>query len=108
MQDHRSYTRREFLDCTTSCAAHMGVMAAASPLWLRGLWTRQERFPVVASEPWGRLEEISEGIWGLVSNPLQGCAVNIGLREVSDGLGQVPTVAESEVSPLVVCSRPES
>ena len=71
MQDHRSYTRREFLDRTTSCAAHMGAMAAASPLWLRGLWTRQERFPVVASEPWGRLEEISEGIWGLVSNPLQ-------------------------------------
>ena len=69
--DHRSCTRREFLDRTTSCAAHMGIMAAASPLWARGLWTRQERFPVVASEPWGRLEEITEGIWALVSNPLE-------------------------------------
>lgn len=49
----------------------MGIMAAASPLWASALWTRQERFPVVASEPWGRLEEISEGIWALVSNPLE-------------------------------------
>ncbi len=71
MGDHRSYTRREFIDRTTSCAAHMGIMAAASPLWVRGLWARQERFPVVASEPWGRLEEITEGIWALVSNPLE-------------------------------------
>jgi glyoxylase-like metal-dependent hydrolase (beta-lactamase superfamily II) len=49
----------------------MGVMAAASPLWVRGLWTRQERFPVVASEPWGRIEQITDGIWALVSNPLE-------------------------------------
>ena len=49
----------------------MGIMAAVSPLCTRALWTRQERFPVVASEPWGRLEEISEGIWALVSNPLE-------------------------------------
>ena len=71
LEDCRSYSRREFLGRTTSCAAHMGVMAAASPLWARGLWTRQERFPVVASEPWGRLEQISDGIWALVSNPLE-------------------------------------
>jgi len=69
--DRRNYTRRAFLERTTSCAAHMGVMAAASPLWTRGLWTRQERFPVVASEPWGRLEQITDGIWALVSNPLE-------------------------------------
>ncbi|MCH7532828.1 MAG: MBL fold metallo-hydrolase [Gemmatimonadetes bacterium] len=71
MGDYRSYTRREFLDRTTSCAAHMGIMAAASPLWARALWSRQERFPVVASESWGRLEQISAGIWALVSNPLE-------------------------------------
>jgi len=31
----------------------------------------QERFPVVASEPWGRLEEVAHGVWALVSTPLQ-------------------------------------
>ncbi|MBT7123946.1 MAG: twin-arginine translocation signal domain-containing protein, partial [Gemmatimonadales bacterium] len=70
MQDPRAYSRRDFLGHSASCAAHVGLMAAGVPLWSRGVWTRQERFPVVASEPWGRLEQISEGIWGLVSDPL--------------------------------------
>ena len=40
-------------------------------MWSRKLWAAQERFPVVASEPWGRIEHIAEGIWGLISDPLQ-------------------------------------
>jgi len=40
-------------------------------MWSRKLWASQERFPVVASEPWGRIERIAEGIWGLVSDPFQ-------------------------------------
>jgi hypothetical protein len=31
----------------------------------------QERFPVVASEPWGRILRVAEGVWALESNPLQ-------------------------------------
>jgi glyoxylase-like metal-dependent hydrolase (beta-lactamase superfamily II) len=46
-------------------------MSAASPLWARDLWAAQERFPVVASEPWGRIERVAEGVWALVSTPLQ-------------------------------------
>ena len=46
-------------------------MAAAWPLGSRGLWAAQERFPVVAREPWGRLERVAEGIWALVSTPLE-------------------------------------
>jgi glyoxylase-like metal-dependent hydrolase (beta-lactamase superfamily II) len=64
-------TRREFLGRTSSCAAHIGLMAAASPPLLRMGWLTQERFPVDASEPWGRLERVSEGIWALVSTPLE-------------------------------------
>ena len=45
-------------------------MGAASPLWSRRLWARQERFPVVADEPWGRIERVAEGIWALVSDPM--------------------------------------
>ena len=38
-------------------------MAAGSPIWARKLWATQDRFPIDASEPWGRLERVAEGIW---------------------------------------------
>jgi glyoxylase-like metal-dependent hydrolase (beta-lactamase superfamily II) len=63
-------SRREFLGQAT-CALHLGLMAAATPWWARRAWSEQERFPVVASEPWGRLEHIAEGVWALVSTPLE-------------------------------------
>jgi glyoxylase-like metal-dependent hydrolase (beta-lactamase superfamily II) len=64
-------TRREFIGRTSSCMAHIGLMAAASPSLLRAAWLAQERFPIAASAPWGSLLEVSEGIWALVSNPLE-------------------------------------
>jgi glyoxylase-like metal-dependent hydrolase (beta-lactamase superfamily II) len=64
-------TRREFIGRTSSCAGHIGLMAAASPALLRMGWLAQESFPVVASEPWGRIERVAEGIWALVSTPLE-------------------------------------
>ena len=70
MADRTEYTRRDFLGHSASCAAHLSIMAAAAPLISLRSWTRQERFPVVASEPWGRLEQVAEGIWALVSDPL--------------------------------------
>ena len=63
-------SRREFLG-QASCALHLGLMAAATPWWARRAWSAQERFPVVASEPWGRLEHVAEGVWALVSTPLE-------------------------------------
>ncbi len=45
-------------------------MGLAVPVGRRRAWPGQERFPVVASEPWGRIERIAEGIWALVSDPL--------------------------------------
>lgn len=70
MCEHHT-SRRDFLRTTTSCAAHIGLMSAVSPLWARKLWAAQERFPVVASEPWGRIERIADGVFALVSLPLQ-------------------------------------
>ena len=66
----RKYSRRDFVRRSASCAAHVGLMTAVSPLRARRLWAAQERFPVVASEPWGRIERVAEGVWALVSNPL--------------------------------------
>jgi glyoxylase-like metal-dependent hydrolase (beta-lactamase superfamily II) len=34
-------------------------------------WVRQERFPVVGRAPWGRIERVADGIWALVSTPLE-------------------------------------
>ena len=70
MCEHHT-SRRDFIRKTTSCAAHIGLMSAAAPFWARELWAAQERFPVVASEPWGRIERVADGIWALVSLPLQ-------------------------------------
>lgn len=71
MDDASSYSRRDFLGRSASCVAHIGLMSAAAPLWSRKLWAAQERFPVVASEPWARIERIADGIWAVVSNPLR-------------------------------------
>jgi glyoxylase-like metal-dependent hydrolase (beta-lactamase superfamily II) len=66
----RSLSRRDFIRDTASCAAHIGLMSGAMPLLQRRSWAAQERYPVVAREPWGRIERVAEGIWALVSDPL--------------------------------------
>lgn len=64
-------SRRDFVRSSSACAAHLALMAA-TPAWLpRRLWA-QERYPVVAREPWGRLEAVADGVWALVSTPLDG------------------------------------
>jgi glyoxylase-like metal-dependent hydrolase (beta-lactamase superfamily II) len=65
------WSRREFLARTSSCAAHVSLMAAVVPWPLRRRWAAQERFPVVAREAWGRIEKVDDGIWAMVSTPLQ-------------------------------------
>lgn len=67
----RSWTRRDFLERTSSCAAHMSLMAAAAPWLVDRLWAQQERYAVVVREPWGRIEKVADGIWAMVSTPLQ-------------------------------------
>lgn len=72
MSDHDlCWTRRAFVRGAASCTAHLGLMAAAAPWLPRRLWA-QERFPVEASEPWGRIERVADGVWALVSTPLEG------------------------------------
>lgn len=66
-----TYTRRDFFCHSASCAAHVGLMSAFAPARSRQLWAAQERFPVVASKPWGRIERVADGVWALVSRPLE-------------------------------------
>jgi cyclase len=65
-------SRREFLAASGSCAAHLALVATVAPGALRELWAAQPRGPVVAVEPFGRLERVADGVWALVSTPLNG------------------------------------
>lgn len=70
MKTAMTCTRRQFVGRATSCAMHVGLMTVM-PSAARRAWARQARFPVVAAEPWGRLEHVAEGVWALVSTPLE-------------------------------------
>ncbi|MGQ0646949.1 MAG: MBL fold metallo-hydrolase [Gemmatimonadaceae bacterium] len=65
-------TRREFIGTAGSCAAHLAMVAAGLPFLSRRLWAAQPLGSVVAQEPFGRLEQVAEGIWALISTPLTG------------------------------------
>lgn len=67
-----NHTRRQFLAESGSCAAHLALAAIAMPSARRLLWARNAFGPVVASEPFGNLEKVSDGVWALISTPLAG------------------------------------
>ncbi|MBI3568486.1 MAG: MBL fold metallo-hydrolase [Gemmatimonadetes bacterium] len=64
-------TRRAFLATSSSCAGHLALAAFATPALRRLQWT-PVRGQVVAAEPFGRLEQVAEGVWALISTPLSG------------------------------------
>jgi len=68
----RELNRREFLAQSSSCAAHVALAALAMPPALRALWANAPLGPVVAREPFGNLEKVSDGVWALISTPLTG------------------------------------
>jgi glyoxylase-like metal-dependent hydrolase (beta-lactamase superfamily II) len=65
-------SRREFLARSGSCVAHLALAAAVAPDLLRAQWARTPLGPIVATEPFGSLEKVADGIWALVSTPLGG------------------------------------
>lgn len=62
--------RREFITATSTCAAYVAATLAAGPRTIRRAFAATVRGQVVAEEPWGRLEQLAEGVWALVSTPL--------------------------------------
>jgi glyoxylase-like metal-dependent hydrolase (beta-lactamase superfamily II) len=69
-EESRQPTRRDFLRASAGCAAHLAMLAAASPLRAQALFASPRR-QLAAQEPWGRLERVADGIWALISTPLQ-------------------------------------
>ncbi|HVZ48599.1 MAG TPA: MBL fold metallo-hydrolase [Gemmatimonadaceae bacterium] len=64
-------TRRAFIGSTGSCAAHLALLSTVGNPWLRATWGRPQG-RVVAQEPFGALEQVADGIWAMISNPLGG------------------------------------
>ncbi|MEO7965606.1 MAG: MBL fold metallo-hydrolase, partial [Gemmatimonadaceae bacterium] len=59
-------SRRTFV----SCASHIALVAAVAPRAAQAAWARRVHGPLVAVEPFGRLEKVAEGVWALISTPL--------------------------------------
>ncbi len=68
----RETTRRKFLQDGASCAGHLALAAAWAPAIGRTLWAQQPVGRVIRTEPFGRLEQVAEGAWALISTPLSG------------------------------------
>ena len=67
-----SVNRREFLAQTGSCAAHLALAASVMPAAARAAWAISFESTVVAREPFGSLEKITDGVWAVISTPLNG------------------------------------
>jgi glyoxylase-like metal-dependent hydrolase (beta-lactamase superfamily II) len=65
-------SRRDFLGQSGSCAAHLALASIAMPEALRNSWARRAVGTVVAREPFGNLEKVADGVWALISTPLNG------------------------------------
>src|SRR4051812_10038861 len=70
-------SRREFLTRSGSCAAHLALAGAVAPRALRDLWARAPLGPIVAREPFGNLEKVADGVWALISTPLNGDSTTV-------------------------------
>ncbi len=65
------FNRREVLSKSVDCGAYLLGALALAPTAARRRFAARQTGRVVISEPFGRLEELGEGIWALVSTPLE-------------------------------------
>ena len=59
--------RRRFIKQTTSCSAHLAALSAFGLGAGSKAFATQGKHKIVAEEKWGRLEEITPGVWALIS-----------------------------------------
>ncbi len=69
--DRPGCDRRQFLATAGSCAAHLMWMSAVASAGARRLFAAEPAGEVVAKEPWGRIEKLHDGVWAIVSTPLE-------------------------------------
>jgi len=64
--------RRSFLKKSATCACHLALAASVMPVAARKLWAAESLGQVVAREPFGTLEKVADGVWAVISRPLDG------------------------------------
>jgi glyoxylase-like metal-dependent hydrolase (beta-lactamase superfamily II) len=64
------HTRRDFCRTTLSCGAYLAAAGITLSGSARAAFAGHPGGQVRASEKWGRIEEIGEGVWAVVSTPL--------------------------------------
>lgn len=64
-------SRRDLLVAAGSCAGHIAASWRASPPAVRARFAAAQLGEVVSETPFGRLERLADGVWALVSTPLQ-------------------------------------
>ena len=64
--------RRKFLSVSAGCGAHVLAMASFCPAATQRVFSPQDSDKVVATEKWGRLEQVHDGVWSLISTPFDG------------------------------------
>ena len=65
-------SRRDFVRAGLSCGAYLATAGFALPASVRSAFAARPRGIVRATEPWGRIEELAEGVYAIVSTPLGG------------------------------------
>lgn len=65
-------SRRSFLAKPFSCACHIALAATLMPMAARRLWAAESIGTVIAREPFGTLERVADGVWAVISTPLDG------------------------------------
>ncbi len=75
--------RRAFLGAGASCTAQLFAWAALAPVSRRALFAARSTYESVTQETWGRIEQIAENVWALISTPLTGG--ENAMRTISNG-----------------------
>jgi glyoxylase-like metal-dependent hydrolase (beta-lactamase superfamily II) len=82
------FSRRALLAGSAGCAGHLLTSIAAAPVSSRRRFAARQKGQVVAAEPFGRLERLADGVWALVSTPLEARTTlsNGGIVAGADGV----------------------
>ena len=59
-------------DVLKSCAGHLATAALLAPASRIRAWAQPTNARIVVREPFGYLQQVADGIWALISTPLQG------------------------------------
>lgn len=70
MKRAHGMNRRSFFGVAGSCAAHLALTLGAGTTAARSAFAALSLGKVATTPPWGRIEELAEGAWALVSTPL--------------------------------------